>query len=66
MYNIIRSTASQLAFDQYGKLSEQYEQESALRERAESMATEVSEVFSIHVLVCASVASVYAHMYIVL
>ena len=34
--------ASQLAFDQYGQLSEQLETESALRERAESVATQVS------------------------
>lgn len=35
------SAASQLAFDQYGQLSEQLETESALRERAESVATQV-------------------------
>ena len=35
--------ASQLAFDQYGQLSEQFETESALRERAESVATQVRQ-----------------------
>ena len=34
-------TASRLAFDQYGQISEQLEQESALRERAETLATQV-------------------------
>ena len=43
-HNICFATASQLAFDQYGKLSERFEQESAMRERAESMATEVGKV----------------------
>ncbi len=38
---IIFSSASQLAFDQYGQLSAQLETESALRERAESVATQV-------------------------
>jgi hypothetical protein len=47
------SLASQLAFDQYGQLSEQFEQESALRERAESMATEVGTV--LHVYPCIEV-----------
>lgn len=35
--------ASLLAFDQYGQLSDQLETESALRERAESVATQVRE-----------------------
>lgn len=34
-------TVSALAFDQYGQLSEQLEQESAMRERAETLATQV-------------------------
>ena len=33
--------ASSRAFDEFGKISEQLEQETALRERAETMATEV-------------------------
>jgi len=36
----LKST-SVLAFDQYGQLSEQLEQESAMRERAETMATQI-------------------------
>ncbi len=36
--------ASALAFDQYGQLSDQLEQELALRDRAETLATEVSHV----------------------
>ena len=39
-------TASALAFDQYGQLSEQLEQESAMRERAETMATQVHTVYT--------------------
>ena len=38
-------TASSRAFDEFGKISEQLEQETALRERAETMATEVSITF---------------------
>lgn len=34
-------SVSALAFDQYGQLSEQLEQESAMRERAETLATQV-------------------------
>ena len=34
-------TVSALAFDQYGELSDQLEQESAMRERAETFATQV-------------------------
>ena len=34
--------ASLLAFDQYGQLSAQLETENALRERAETVATQVS------------------------
>ena len=41
MYVVFTHTASALAFDQYGQLSEQLEQESAMRERAETMATQV-------------------------
>ncbi len=36
------SAASVLAFDQYGRLSEQLEMESTLRNKAENIATQVS------------------------
>ena len=38
---VLFNAASLLAFDQYGQLSAQLETESALRERAESVATQV-------------------------